>query len=62
VLHPRMMELLLQHPGSAFRFDRSWVLDVESGTVPLEGIEPRLRRVDAVVDQIPEFVWKEVRG
>ena len=62
VLHPRMMELLLQHPDSAFRFDRSWVLDVEAGTVPLEGIEPRLRRVDAVVDQIPEFVWKEVRG
>jgi hypothetical protein len=62
VLHPRMMELLLRHPESAFRFDRSWVLDVESGTVPLEGIEPRLRRVDAVVDQIPEFVWKEVRG
>jgi hypothetical protein len=62
VLHPRMMELLLQHPDSAFRFDRSWVLDVESGAVPLEGIEPRLRRVDAIVDQIPEFVWKEVRG
>lgn len=62
VLHPRMMELLLQFPDSAFGFDRRWILDVESGTVPLAGIEPRLRRVDAVVDQIPEFVWREVRG
>lgn len=62
VLHPRMMVLLLQHPESAFRFDGTWILDVEAGTVPLDGIEPRLQRVDSVVDQIPEFVWREVRG
>ncbi|HEX6151608.1 DUF3137 domain-containing protein [Nocardioides sp.] len=62
VLHPRMMEVLLQYPESAFRFERTWILDVESGTVPLESIVPRLQRVDTVVDQIPEFVWREVRG
>ena len=28
----------------------------------LEEIEPRLQRIDSIVDQIPEFVWKEVRG
>ena len=62
VLHPRMMELLLQSQDAAFRFDRRWILDCEPGQVPLEHIEPRLSRVDAIVDQIPEFVWKEVRG
>lgn len=62
ILHPRMMELLLQHPEAAFRLDGRWILDVEDGTVPLEAIEPRLARVDAIVDQVPDFVWKEVRG
>ena len=62
VLHPRAMELLMQWPDSAFRFDRSWILDCEAGQVALEQIEPRLTRVDAIVDQIPEFVWKELRG
>ena len=61
VLHPRMMQMLLQWPDSGFRFDRRWIIDVQAGTVALDGIEPRLRRVDAIVDQIPEFVWKQVR-
>lgn len=62
ILHPRMMELLLQSPESAFRFDRRWIIDCEAGQVPIEAVEPRLGRVDAIVDQVPEFVWKEVRG
>ncbi|MEJ7794644.1 MAG: hypothetical protein WKF50_03765 [Nocardioides sp.] len=62
VLHPRMMELLLQSQDAAFRFDRRWILDCEDGQVALEEIEPRLQRIDSIVDQIPEFVWKEVRG
>lgn len=62
VLHPRTMELLLQWPESAFRLEGRWILDCESGQVPLEQIEPRLARVDAIVDQVPDFVWKEVRG
>ena len=41
VLHPRMMELLLQSPDAAFRFDRQWILDCEDGQVALEEIEPR---------------------
>lgn len=62
VLHPRMMELLMQWQKSAFRFDRRWILDAESGQVGLEEIVPRLERIDAIVDQVPAFVWKEVRG
>jgi hypothetical protein len=62
VLHPRMMEYLLQHRDQAFRFDHAWVLNVDNGNAKIEEIEPRLAMVDGIVDQIPEFVWKEVRG
>jgi hypothetical protein len=62
VLHPRMMEYLLTHRDQAFRFDHAWILNVDSGSAKIEEIEPRLAMVDGIVDQIPEFVWKEVRG
>lgn len=62
VLHPQMMELLLQWQKSAFRFDGRWILDTEPGRVDLEEIEPRLLRIDAIVDRIPDFVWQEVQG
>ena len=62
VLHPRMMEFLLAHPDSAFRFDRSWVLSVEAGQADLQQVVPRLSVIDAVLDNVPEFVWREVRG
>lgn len=62
VLHPQMMELLLQSQDAAFRFDRRWILDCENGQVALEQIEPRLQRLDTILDQVPAFVWKEVRG
>ena len=62
VLHPRMMEYLLTHRDEAFRFDRAWILSVNSGNAKIEEIEPRLALINGIVDQIPEFVWKEVRG
>ena len=62
VLHPRMMEYLLTHRDQAFRFDHAWILNIDNGHAKIEEIEPRLAMVDGIVDQIPEFVWKEVRG
>ena len=62
VLHPRMMEYLLAHQDQAFRFDGTWILNVDNGNAKIEEIEPRLALIDGIVDQIPEFVWKEVRG
>ena len=62
VLHPRMMELLLANPQAAFRFDRSWVLSVESGQTEIEQVEPRLAAIDSVLDNVPDFVWRQVRG
>ena len=62
LLHPRMMEYLLQHPDSSFRFDGSWTLSVENGQARIEEVEPRLAVIDGVLDKVPEFVWREVRG
>ena len=62
VLHPRMMEYLLAHPGTHFRFAGRWLLQVEAGQAPLELVEPRLRVIDGVLDNVPEFVWRQVRG
>jgi hypothetical protein len=62
VLHPRMMEHLLTHPDSAFRFDRSWVLSVENGHGAIDQVEPRLALIDSVLDNVPEFVWRQAKG
>lgn len=62
ILHPRMMEYLLQHPDTDFRFDRTWLLSVESGRADLESVEPRLRVIDGVLANVPEFVWRAIRG
>ncbi len=59
VLHPRMMEYLLQRPKAQFRVDRRWILNVETGSPKVEEIEPRLQYLDGIVDQVPAFVWQE---
>lgn len=61
ILHPRAMEYLLQAPEAQFRFDRRWALTTTPGHKGVETIEGRLRYLDGIVDQIPEFVWKQVR-
>ena len=62
VLHPRMMEFLLTHRDSSFRFEGGWVLSVENGRTDIEQVLPRLAHLDTIVDNVPEFVWREVRG
>lgn len=62
VLHPAAMEFLMLHRGTSFRFDGRYALTVESGTVPIETVEPRLGYLDQLLDTVPEFVWQDVRG
>ena len=59
VLHPRMMEYLLQRPKTQFRFDRRWILNVETGSPKVEEVESRLQYLDGIVDQVPAFVWQQ---
>jgi hypothetical protein len=62
VLHPRMMELLLQWPELAWRFDADSLLAVRDGHHDVAEIDAKLAALDAILDNVPDFVWKEVRG
>lgn len=62
ILHPRMMEFLLTRPDAAFRFDRRFILTVRNGHASIAEVEASLALVDAVLDQVPEFVWRQVEG
>ena len=62
VLHPRMMEFLLQHRDVGWRFERDSMLMVASGQRSIQQIDATLALMDQIADQIPEFVWKQVRG
>lgn len=59
VLHPRMMEFLLEHRDAAFRFDRRYVLAVRPGSASIAEIDASLALVDAVLDRVPDFVWQD---
>jgi len=59
VLHPRMMELLLQHPDTAWRIDQGWLLTVERGDYDLPGVEQRLAFADRLLDELPDFVRQQ---
>jgi hypothetical protein len=62
VLHPRMMEFLLQRPELAWRFDRDSMLMIRSGPQTTSEIDAKLATMDAIGDQIPEFVWRQLKG
>jgi hypothetical protein len=59
VLHPRMMELLLQHRDTAWRIDQGWLLTVEDGTYELPDVAARLAFADAVLDALPDFLRRQ---
>ena len=59
VLHPRMMELLLQHRDTAWRLDRGWLLTVEHASYELPDVERRLAFSDQLLDALPDFVRQE---
>ncbi len=62
VLHPQMMELLLQHRDVGWRFERDSMLMVSSGQRSIPQIDSTLALMDRITDLVPEFVWKQVRG
>ena len=59
VLHPRTMELLLQHRDTAWRIDRGWLLVVERGTYEIPDVELRLDFCDRLLDSLPDFVRQQ---
>jgi hypothetical protein len=62
VLHPQMMEYLLQHPDLGWRFDGDSMLVIASGQRTLDQIDATIEVMDAITDRIPEFVWLRLKG
>jgi hypothetical protein len=62
VLHPQMIEMLMQWPDLGWRFERDSMLVIRKGRDSIEEIDAKLVVMDAIIDRIPEFVWREVRG
>ena len=62
VLHPQMMEYLMQHPQLGWRFERDSMLVIASGQRDAAQIDATLAVMDGITDRIPEFVWRQVRG
>ncbi len=62
VIHPRMMELLMRAPDLAWRFTDGWALVIRKGSHSEAEVTAKLARLDAIVDQVPDFVWRDVLG
>ena len=62
VLSPQMMELLLQQPEVAWRFNQGCLLVIRSGEHSIEELESKLAWMDAILDRVPAFVWQQWTG
>ena len=62
VLHPQMMEFLLQHRDVGWRFERDSMLMVSDTKRSVHEIDATLALMDQISDRIPDFVWRQVRG
>jgi hypothetical protein len=62
ILHPQMIETLMQWPDLGWRFERDSMLVIRNGRHSIEEVDAKIHVMDAIIDRIPEFVWKEVRG
>jgi uncharacterized protein DUF3137 len=62
VLHPQMMEFLLQHRQLGWRFEQDSMLVIAQGRRGPEQIDPTLAVMDGITDRVPEFVWLRLKG
>jgi hypothetical protein len=62
VLHPQMMEYLLQHPRLGWRFEQDSMLVIARGRRIPAQIEATIQVMDAITDLVPEFVWLRLKG
>jgi hypothetical protein len=62
VLHPRMMEYLLQHRQVGWRFEQDSMLTVVQGQRTPAQIDAIIEVMDGITDLVPEFVWLRLKG
>ncbi|MCC2315789.1 DUF3137 domain-containing protein [Cellulomonas xiejunii] len=61
VLHPRLMERLLQPHlvGRPWRIENTWLVTWEDGRTDVDQIAARLMTLTAVADAVPRHVWQD---
>ena len=62
VLHPQMMEFLLQHRQVGWRFEQDSMLMVADGQRTPAQIDATIAVMDGITDRVPEFVWLRLKG
>ncbi|WP_193611498.1 DUF3137 domain-containing protein [Nocardioides lijunqiniae] len=62
VLHPQMMQMLLQWPALGWRLEGDSMLVVRSGHHAPHEVDATLAVMDAILDRIPEHVWRTLRA
>jgi len=62
VLHPQMMEYLLQHRDLGWRFEQDSMLVIAQGKRTPAQIDATIDVMDGITDRIPEFVWLRLKG
>jgi hypothetical protein len=62
VLHPQMMEYLLQHPRLGWRFEQDSMLVIATGQRTPEQIDATIEVMDGITERVPEFVWLRLKG
>ena len=62
VLHPQMMEYLLQHRELGWRFEQDSMLVIAQGRRTPAQIDATIEVMDGITDRVPEFVWLRLKG
>ena len=62
VLHPQMMEFLLEHRQVGFRFEQDSMLMIAHGQRTPAQIDATIQVMDGITDRVPEFVWLRLKG
>ena len=62
VLHPKMMQMLLRWPALGWRFEADSMLVIRSGQHQPAEVDATLAVMDAVLDEVPDFVWRQLKG
>lgn len=57
VLHPRMMEWMLQTDAPGFRVVDNNFIVIRGGRLDLESVDGTFAYLDSIILQVPQFVW-----
>jgi hypothetical protein len=62
VIHPRMMEYLMDQPGWTLQLEGAHFLVLTGGMFTPDQFAAGMQHAEAFLKQIPDFVWERIRG